>query len=299
MKYLITGGAGFIGSAIANKLGSNCIVIDNLSTGKIKNLNNPEILIQGDILDKKFLGDVFAKYKPEKVIHLAAQVSVAKSIADPILDMDINIKGTINIFNACIENECRKIVFASSVAVYGNPVTFPITEQEETKPINPYGITKLTTEHYAYYFYKQFDLDYSALRFANVYGPKQNSSGEGGVIAIFVNNIRKNKTLTIFGNGLQTRDFIYVEDVADAVVKFANNKSIGIFNVSTNIENSINNITTILRKNGYRINVVHAASRPGDIERSWLDNTKIKKELNWTPRYDLETGLMKMLKNLK
>lgn len=297
MKYLITGGSGFIGSAIANKLGKDCVVIDNLSTGNKKNLDYQNTLLQGDILDEKFIDQVFTKYKPERVIHLAAQVNVTKSIIDPLKDADINIKGTLNILRACVKYKCQKIVFASSVAVYGDTDQFPIKETHAVKPINPYGVSKLTTELYGNYFYKQFGLNFVALRYANVYGPKQNSSGEGGVIAIFVNKLSKKEPLTIFGDGEQTRDFIYVDDIRDATIEAVNNNKIGVYNVSTNQEHSINALYKILQKMGYpATKLIRSAKRPGDIDRSILNNNKIKKDFNWSPKYNLEKGLIKMLK---
>lgn len=296
MKYLITGGAGFIGSTLAAKLNNNCIVIDNLSTGNIKNLRDPNLLLKGDILDEKFLDAVFAKYKPQKVIHLAAQVSVPKSINNPINDADINIKGTLNIFNMCKKYKCQKIVFASSVAVYGNNDKLPLKETLKPKPINPYGISKLVTEFYGIYFYQQFGLAYTALRFANVYGPKQNNQGEGGVVSIFVDKLSKKEPITIFGNGKQTRDFIYVTDVVDATIKAAENNKTGVYNVSTNKQHSINELVALFEKKGYAApQVIHAPKRPGDINKSLLDNNKIKKDFDWSPQYGLETGLEKFL----
>ena len=300
MKYLITGGAGFIGSEIANQLKDECIVIDNLSSGFKKNLNKEISFERGDILDEKFIDLIFSKYRPERIIHLAAQVSVPKSIIDPIKDAETNIKGTLNILNACVKYKCQKIVFASSVAVYGNADIFPLIETHPAKPVNPYGVSKLTTEYYAYYFYKHYGLKYIALRYSNVYGPKQNSNGEGGVIAIFMNNKFKKLPLTVFGTGKQTRDFIYVSDVADATIKAVSNNLTGIYNVSTNCESSINEIVSFLQKKGLiKSQIIHTGKRSGDIDRSWLSNDKIKKDFNWSPGFKLDQGLIRMIKESK
>ena len=299
-KYLITGGAGFIGSEIANLLGSDCIVIDNLTTGKETNLNKQIKLEVGDIRNIQFLENVFKLYRPERIIHLASQIDASLSIVNPNLDAEINILGSINILNMAAKYACKNIILASSAAVYGDNKNLPLKENETLNPLNPYGISKMTIESYAKFFYKNYGLNYVILRFSNVYGAKQNSNAECGAIAIFTNRLMNNNDVTIYGKGKQTRDFIYVKDVANATIIASQNNKVGTYNVSTNEVTSINHLVNIM-KDVYKSssNINHAEKRNGEIMHSCLDNKKIIKDFDWTPLYSLQTGLSDMRSNLK
>ncbi len=219
MKVLVTGGAGFIGSHIVDKLieeGYEVIVVDDLSSGKEKNINKKAKFYRLNIQDSG-LESVFQKEEPDYVNHHAAQIDVRRSVSYPILDAKINVLGTINLLQNCLKYKTRKVIFASSGgAIYGEQQVFPAPENHPLRPISPYGITKLVAEHYLYYYKTIYELDYMSLRYANVYGPRQDPFGEAGVIAIFIKKMLNEEQAIINGDGEQTRDFVYVEDVARA-----------------------------------------------------------------------------------
>jgi UDP-glucose 4-epimerase len=293
--YLITGGAGFIGSEIANILGSECIVIDNLSTGNKSNLNENIPLEIGDIRDEEFLERVFEKYHPEKVIHLAAQVNAVVSIDNPKLDAELNILGSINVLKTASKYGCKHVVLASSAAVYGDNKNLPLKETEPVAPVSPYGLSKMTMESYARFFYNNFGLSQTVLRFSNVYGAKQNSSAEGGAVAIFNDRLQTNQEVTVYGDGTQTRDFIYVKDVASASIKATDSDIVGTYNVSTNTTISINDLVSTMKEMSASSSLInHAERRRGEITNSCLDNTKFKNEFSWSPQYTIHTGLQDM-----
>ena len=297
-KILITGGAGFIGSHLTDKLiqkGHKVVVADNLSTGKKENLNKKAKFYKIDICSPE-ISQIFKKEKPEIVYHLGAQIDVRKSVENPVGNAKINILGSLNIIQNFILNAKYKIkntrfVFASSVGVYGEPKTLPVKENHPFNPIAPYPVTKLAVEKYLNYYQNQ-GLDFVSLRYANIYGPRQKSSGEGGVIAIFIKTLLKNEKPAIFGSGRQTRDFLYIDDAINAAILALKAKPGSIYNVSTNKEISINNllklISKILHKN---VKSVYKPQGKGEIIRSRIDYSKIKKELNWQPKYNLEKGL--------
>ena len=219
MNILVTGGAGFIGSPIVDKLidnEHNVIVVDNLSTGTINNVNKSANFIQGSIIDREFIESIISKYKPDCVIHHAAQIDVQRSIEDPTFDCDTNIRGTLNILNSCVKNNVSKIIYASSAAVYGNPNYLPIDENHSINPMSYYGISKFTPEMYIKVYSNMFDIKYTIFRYSNVYGPRQVSKGEGGVVSIFIDKMLMNQSPYIYGDGQHTRDFIYVKDIANA-----------------------------------------------------------------------------------
>lgn len=297
MKTLITGGAGFIGSHLVDKLikqGHKVVVIDNLSTGKKENLNLQAEFYQLDILDSQ-ISEIFKKEKPEIVFHLAAQIDVRKSVADPIEDAKINILGSLNLLESCKKFGVKKIIFASTGgAIYGDADVVPTSEKEPALPISPYGITKLTIEKYLNYYHKVFNLPYISLRLANVYGPRQNSEGEAGVIAIFCDKLFENKQPIIFGDGNQTRDYVFVDDIVEAAILATENSKVGIFNVGTGIEININKLYQLIsKKTGKEIKPIFAPAKHGDLKRSCLDCAKIKQELKWSPKYNIEKGLSK------
>ncbi len=297
MKTLVTGGAGFIGSRLVDKLvdrGHQVVIIDNLSTGRKENLNPKACFYKIDIQNAS-LSEIFQKEKPETIFHFAAQVDVRKSVEEPIEDAKINILGTLNILENARKYRVKKIIFASSGgAIYGDTNIIPTPEDHLPRPRSPYGITKLAIEHYLNFYKKTHLLDFVSLRFANVYGPRQNSKGEAGVIAIFTDRILRDLSPTIYGNGQQTRDFVYVGDVVQAAIKVFNSsiKKDPIYNIATAKETSINQVHQLLcrltRKN---ISANYAPAKSGEQRRSCLDFSKAKKELGWQPKYNLEKGL--------
>lgn len=292
---LITGGAGFIGSNLADRLmqeGYRVVVIDNLSTGKKENLNSKVNFYKADIGDAK-ISNIFEKEKPEIVYHFAAQINVRKSTEDPIEDARINILGSINILENCRNFGIEKIIFASTGgAIYGEADVVPTSEKYPTFPLSPYGIAKLATEKYLHYFYKTFGLPFIALRLANVYGPRQNSKGEAGVVAIFCDKMLLNKNPIIYGSGKQTRDFVYVQDVVESAILAMKKNKIGIFNIGTGKETNINTVFEIIKeKIKSNCKKTHEPARQGEQQRSCLDYLKAKKEILWRPKYNLQEGL--------
>jgi UDP-glucose 4-epimerase len=295
-KILVTGGAGFIASHLVDKLlenGYEVVVVDNLSTGSKKNLNKKAKLYKLDIQDKK-LDKVFGKEKPEAVFHYAAQISVRESVKDPIADAKTNVLGSLNILENCKKYGVKKIIFSSSGgSIYGDTDIFPTNEECKESPLSPYAIAKLSIEKYLYYYYKFFNLDYVSLRFANIYGPRQNSKGEAGVIAIFSEKILSGIQPTINGSGLQTRDFVFVGDIVKASILALEKNEVGVFNLGTAQET---NIKTIFKKInnilGNKFQESYGPSASGESERSCLDFSKVKKYLGWVPNYDLDKGLI-------
>ena len=301
MRILITGGAGFIGSHLVDRLiaeGHKVVVIDNLSTGKKENLNSKAKFYKIDIQNQK-ISQIFKIEQPEIVFHLAAQIDVRKSIANPIEDAKINILGTLNLLESCQKSKVKKFIFASSIGVYGEPKELPIKENHPLNPIAPYSIEKLTIEKYLN-FYQTQGLNFVSLRYANIYGPRQQSTGEGGVIAIFIDKLLKKKKPIIFGSGKQTRDFLYVDDAVLAATKSLKAPSGSIFNVGTNKEITINNLLSLI-SNILKVKTkpVFQPPRQGEIIRSRIDYSKIKKELNWQPRYNLDRGLKETIQWFK
>ncbi|GAM15405.1 NAD-dependent epimerase/dehydratase family protein [Mesobacillus selenatarsenatis] len=295
MKVLVTGGAGFIGSTIAEELlkaGHEVFIVDNLSTGKREYVPSRTAFFPVDLLDSGDLSVVFKLVRPNVVIHQAAQVSVPKSLVDPCTDADINISGTLSLLKLCEQYKTEKIIFASSAAVYGNPQYLAVDEEHPLQPESFYGLSKLTGEHYIRLYSTLYGIDYSILRYANVFGPKQDPRGEGGVISIFMDLLKQRKPLSIYGDGEQTRDFIYVKDIAAANLAALSAGRKATFNIGTNTKTSLNTLVRHLEKvSNTRLVVSNEASRPGDILHSQLDNTLATQELNWTPQYTLEQGL--------
>jgi len=302
MKILVTGGAGFIGSHLVDRLikeGRKVIVADNLSTGKKENLNKKAKFYKIDICSPQ-ISQIFKKERPEIVYHLAAQIDVRKSTENPVQDANINILGALNILENCKKNKVKKIIFASSVGVYGEPKILPVKENHPLNPLAPYPITKLTTEKYLNYYQSQ-GLNFVSLRYANIYGPRQPSEiGEGGVIAIFINKILKGERPTIFGRGQQTRDFLYVDDAVKAAILALKTQTSSIFNVGTNKEITINSLLKLILKIlNKKIKPIYKPLREGEIIRSRIDFSKIKKELGWQPKYTLENGLKETINYFK
>jgi UDP-glucose 4-epimerase len=296
MNVIVTGGAGFIGSNLVDMLineGFDTYVIDNLSTGKRQFLNPKARFYQSDILDLQKMKEIFEEVKPKAVFHLAAQIDVQKSIHNPGLDAQMNILGTINIIELC-KTYNSKLIYSSSAAVYGTPLNLPVCEQHPIHPLSNYGISKYTPELYIRCYAQLYNVKYTILRYANVYGPRQMPKGEGGVISIFINKMMNNEIPVVFGDGEHTRDFIYVEDVVTANLSALNAEKSGTYNISTNKPLSINKliekINTILNK---KVVPEYKVERLGDIKHSCLDNQLAKMELNWQPKYSIIEGLTK------
>ncbi|MGC9329581.1 MAG: NAD-dependent epimerase/dehydratase family protein [Candidatus Hinthialibacter sp.] len=296
-RCLVTGGAGFIGSHIVDHLlaaGHHVAVVDDLSSGKKENLPEQAVLYEQDICHD--LCEVFDKERPQVVFHEAAQVSVSVSVREPELDAQLNILGSINLLEHCRKYGVQKVIYAASGAAYGEPESLPLREDGPAHPISPYGISKFTVEKYLYGYWRQFGLSFAALRYANVYGPRQDPHGEAGVMAIFCERMLKNEPCIIFGDGKQTRDFVYVEDVARANLAVMNASIdpsvLPIFNVSTQVQTEINTIYDLVAKHtGCSLPKRHADERPGDVRDSCLSNEKIRNHAGWTPQIDPDEGI--------
>lgn len=296
MKVLVTGGAGFIGSHVTDayiEAGFDVVVVDNLSSGRRDYLNPRARFYEMDIRDPD-LGEVFEKERPEVLNHHAAQSSVTASVADPGHDADVNITGTLNLLALGKEFGARKFVFASTGgAIYGNPEYIPADEEHPTRPISPYGIGKMAGELYAR-FYASAGIAPAILRYANVYGPRQDPHGEAGVIAIFSNAMLAGNPPTIFGDGAQTRDFVYVGDAARANLLATRSEISDTANIATGVETTVNEIfRQIAALADFHEDAEYAPPREGDVYRIALDNSQAKSWLGWTPSTPLEEGLRK------
>jgi UDP-glucose 4-epimerase len=297
MKYLVTGAAGFIGSHLVDRLigeGNEVVVIDDLSTGKKENINSKAVFYNTDICDTG-ISEIFKKEKPELLFHLAAQIDVRKSVADPIHDAQINILGSLNLFENSRQNNVKKIIFMSTGgAIYGDADVIPTPETYKESPVSPYGVAKLSIDKYLHYYQAVFGLSYISLRPSNVYGPRQSSKGEAGVVAIFCDQMLAKKTPIIYGDGRQTRDFVYVDDVIDACIAAANSDKTGIYNIGTGIETSITRIFELIRgSTGAECEPIYAPARSGEQKKSCLDSSKIKKDMGWSSKIGIEEGIKK------
>lgn len=293
----MTGGAGFIGSHVADRLvkeGYRVVIVDNLSTGKKKNLNSEAKFIELDIRSPK-LKDVFSKERPEAVFHFAAQIDVRKSVQDPVEDAEINIVGSLNVLENCVRYKVKRVIFASTGgAIYGDASVIPTPETYLPAPVSPYGVAKLSVERYLHYYHTVHGLSYISLRFANVYGPRQDPLGEAGVVAIFTNALLSGKRPTIFGTGKQTRDFVFVEDVADAAFRALSSKAVGVFNIGTGKETSVKELFGILRDiTDSKLEIKSGPARLGEQQRSCLKWNGAERALGWKPEHTLPGGLEK------
>lgn len=296
MEILITGGAGFIGSHILAQLQGrrdmDVVVFDNLSSGSKEHVPAGMELVEGDVCDEAAVDAFFADHHFDAVIHLAAQTMVPTSVEQPVLDCRINLEGVLHVLEACRIHGTRHILFSSSAAVYGDNLHIPLKETERLVPTSPYGITKMTTEHYLRVYHELYGMDATVFRFANVYGERQGEKGEGGVVSIFCKLLSQRQGITVFGDGNQTRDFVYAGDIAQAIIRALPLKGYHTMNVSTGQETSINDLICSFEKAvGYTVPVQYTAPRTGDILRSVLSNETLKRDLGFVPAMNLEEGI--------
>jgi UDP-glucose 4-epimerase len=295
MRILVTGGAGFIGSHVAEHLlerGHEVAVVDDLSSGRRENVSEVIKFYELDI--RSGCAVAFEEFRPDALCHQAAQMDVRRSVREPHFDADVNVVGTLRLLESCVRYDIGKVIFASTGgAVYGEQREFPAPEDHLQYPISPYGVSKLAGERYLHFYETQYGLSYAALRYANVYGPRQDPHGEAGVVAIFCGNLAAGRTSTINGGGEQTRDYVYVEDIARAnVLALEVDAPSGAYNVGTGIETSVNGLYTALRRiSGAEITPEHGPAKPGEQQRSSVDPAKAEKSMGWHTEVGLIQGL--------
>jgi UDP-glucose 4-epimerase len=292
----VTGGAGFIASHITDALvneGHQVVVFDDLSSGFEKNINPKAKFVKGNICDKELVEKLFSEEKFDLVNHHAAQMDVRRSVKDPAFDANTNIIGTINLLQNAVKYKVKKFMFASTGgAVYGEQVYFPADENHPTQPRSPYGISKLAVEKYLYFYNAEYGLNYTILRYANIYGPRQNPFGEAGVVAIFSTKLLKGEQPVINGSGEQTRDYVFVGDVVKANLLTLNDTANDIYNVGTGIETNVNQLfhklNSIIKANKEE---KHGPAAPGEQMRSVITSEKLFKKFGWKPSTNLDEGL--------
>jgi UDP-glucose 4-epimerase len=296
MKVLVTGGAGFIGSHLVDDLiqrGADVHIIDNLIMGKRENVHPKACLHKVDICSKE-AKQIIIEQRPDVIFHLAAQADVGKSISDPNYDASVNIIGTINLLEASKEALVKKVIFASTAAVYGNLNKECVSEEDPESPISYYGLSKYTAESYIQLFYQLYGLSYTILRYANVYGPRQLPKGDGGVVSVFLNQINNGDMMNVHGDGEQSRDFIYVKDIVEANIAAIERGHQETIQVSTAQRTSINDLLGMLEYiHGSPLKTRVMDERVGDIKHSFLDNSKARNLLIWSPKFDILSGLIK------
>ena len=306
MKILITGGAGFIGSHLVEKLlvkNNQILIIDNLMTGKKENLSfegNYELFID-DLGSEKSL-DKITEFNPDVCFHLAAQASVVVSVSNPSLDFDHNILQPILLLKTLLKTDCKKFVFSSSGGtIFGEPVNVPTSEEDYAgEPQSPYGVAKKRLNELIQIITKDTNMSYSILNFSNVFGPRQDPHGEAGVISIFSNKFLSDERPIIYGDGNQTRDYVYVLDVVEAMILSSRSEDNLFLNIGTGVETSVNQLVEIMKdKFNSDIEPIYQDAREGELLRSVLDNSKALATIGWKPVYDLNTGMEKVVDWLK
>ena len=295
MKVIVSGGAGFIGSHIADCLlgaGHEVVVLDDLSTGHVEQVPSGARFYQME-LSSPWLDEMFRIEQPDAVVHQAAQASVRKSVQDPVFDAGVNVLGTVALLQASVRHKVRRFLFASTGgAIYGDSDQVPTPEAAPAVPVSPYGAAKLASEVYLKTFNALHGLSYAALRYANVYGPRQDPHGEAGVVAIFSQRLLRGEPARINGDGKQTRDFVYVGDVADANLRALTSEEVGSFNVGTGIETDVNQVFGILKElTGSQQQEMHGPPLMGEQRRSVVDASKIRRVLGWEPKTAIKDGL--------
>ena len=303
MKVLVTGGAGFIGSHIVDQLlaeGHQVVVVDDLSTGSLDNVNPQASFVRLSVLDGELL-ELFAREKFDAALHLAAQTIVGSSLEHPDIDARVNVLGTLQVLEGCRQHGVERIIFASTAAVYGDVTELPVPEEAPGQPASFYGLSKLTAERYIQMYHALYGLNYLILRYANVYGERQGDRGEGGVVSIFAGCLCRNNRLNIYGDGGQTRDFVYVGDVAAAnVAAVTTPQTNRILNISSQTETSVNELASLFAEiAGEAACPAYHPARSGDILRSTLRNREACAALDWQPRIGLREGLERTYKALR
>ena len=303
MRTLVTGGAGFIGSHIVDafiQAGHHVAVVDNLHTGKLANLNPKATFYKVDIRDAEGLARVFDLEKPEAISHQAALADVRGSLLDPAVYAEVNIIGSIHLLELARRHGVRKVVYASTGgAVYGEPEYVPVTEAHPVNPLDAYGASKHTVEHYLFLYKHNYDLNWVALRYPNVYGPRQDTMGEAGVVAIFSGRMLAGQPCTINGDGLQQRDFVYVGDIARANL-LAMEHGNGIYNIGSGIPTDINTVFSLLKAaSGYEPEPIYGPAKLGEVRRTYLDATRARAELGWAPTVDVADGLQRTVQSFR
>ena len=296
-KFLVTGGAGFIGSHLVDRLindGHHVAVVDDLSTGSPDNLNPNAAFYEIDVRSKG-LDAVFDKEKPDHVNHHAAQMDVRRSVREPMFDADVNVLGSINLIENCLRHDVKKVVYISTGgAVYGEPDYFPVDESHPIRPLCQYGISKHTVEHYLYFYGHTYGMRYTVLRYPNVYGPRQNPFGEAGVNAIFIGKMLRGETPTIFGDGEQLRDYVYVSDIVEANIASLGRGDGQVYNIGSGIGTSVNQIYEKLQQiMGVSTPPDYSEARTGEIQKTYLESSKAKRELGWSAQIGFDEGLRK------
>lgn len=299
MKILVTGGAGFIGSHLVDALVAKrhrVFVVDNLSTGFKKNINPKAKFYKADLINYKLTNKIIKKEKPGVIYHLAAQIDLRKSVEDPVFDAKNNILASFNLIKTAHSYNIKKFIFASTGgAIYGDTKIRPTPESHSENPLSPYGIAKLTIDKFLNYYREVYGMNFISLRYSNVYGPRQNPHGEAGVVAIFLNRMLNGKQPIINGNGKQTRDYVYIDDVVNAnLLSLKNFKKAGIYNVGTGKETNVNELfREINRHFGNKFKKIHGPAKPGEQKTSCLSYAKIKKEFGWRPKTNFKEGIRK------
>ncbi|HAP35693.1 MAG TPA: UDP-glucose 4-epimerase [Bacteroidetes bacterium] len=303
MNVLVTGGAGFIGSNVVDAFineGHNVIILDNFSSGKDENVNPKAKVYRMDIQDSA-VENIFRDENIEVMCHFAAQMDVRKSVADPKFDASVNVLGFLNLMESGRKHGLKKVTFSSTGgAIYGEQDYFPADEQHPMRPLSPYGITKLTTEKYLFFYKEIYGIDHVILRYANIYGPRQNPHGDAGVVAIFTLKMLKGEQPIINGDGKQTRDYVFVGDVVKANVLALNYKGSNIFNIGTGIETDVNQLFHHIKKlTGSNAEEKHIPAKAGEQMRSVITSKKINEELGWKPTVTVEEGLKRTVEFFK
>lgn len=296
MNILVTGGAGFIGSHVADaylKASHSVLVVDDLSSGIEENVPRDARFFPVDIRDDAALAEVFQKQRIDVVNHHAAQMDVRKSVDDPVFDASVNIIGTLNLLELSLRHRVRKFIFASTGgAIYGEQERFPADEQHPLRPLSPYGIAKSSVERYLHYYHEIHGLSSVSLRYSNVYGPRQNPCGEAGVVAIFTERMLKGEQPIVHGDGLQTRDYVYVGDAVRANILALEYPHTDVFNIGTGVETDVNTIYQKLKSlTNARCAEKHGPPKKGEQLRSVLSYEKIRTTLGWSPEVDIDEGL--------